>query len=64
MQFTRRVRHPVESTFATVRLHARVTKGWDHGMCMAYELINAPQARSAARRQRPAPLPSCVPCPA
>jgi putative transposase len=46
-----RTTNPIESTFATVRLRTKVTKGpgsRDAGIAMAYKLIDAAQARSRA----------------
>ena len=43
-----RTTNPIESTFATVRLRTKVTKGAgsrDAGIAMAYKLIEAAQAR-------------------
>ena len=43
-----RTTNPIESTFATVRLRTKVTKGpgsRDAGIAMAYKLIDAAQAR-------------------
>lgn len=51
-----RTTNPIESTFATVRLRTKVTKGLGSraaGMAMAYKLIEA--AMSVAGGQRPAP---------
>jgi transposase-like protein len=43
-----RTTNPIESTFATVRLRTKVTKGpgsWAAGIAMAYKLIDAARAR-------------------
>ena len=52
-----RTTNPIESTFATVRLRTKVTKGPGSrtaGLAMAYKLIDAALG-PLARRQRPAP---------
>ena len=52
-----RTTNPIESTFATVRLRTKVTKGPGSraaGIAMAYKLIDAAQARWRGR-QRPTP---------
>ncbi len=52
-----RTTNPIESTFATVRLRQRVTKGPGSraaGLAMAFKLIEAAQA-AVARRQRTPP---------
>ncbi len=52
-----RTTNPIKSTFATVRLRTKVTKGPGSraaGIAMAYKLIDAAQTRQRARSKPPA----------
>mgnify|MGYP001757365722 CR=1 FL=1 len=61
-----RTTNPIESTFATVRLRQRVTKGPGSraaGIAMAFKLIESAQRRWRAVNAPPTSWPSSAPAP-